>query len=152
MDKVIKLKLARDVKQGWDMVRTVGMGSTIHDTIEYVHVNTDLDNSKNNFVVIRTSSNMFVYKPTDPIVVSAEPQSWELQQIDSWHDGEGWYDNQAFHVQNTNLFPGEESQCLLDLFYKDAQKDYEVECDGSVYELVKKESREPIFRLTPIEG
>jgi hypothetical protein len=152
MDKVTKLKMAKDVKQGWDMVRTVGMGSTIHDTVERVHIYMNDDSSRYDFVVIHTVSNMFVYKPSDPILVSAEPHRWEQRQIDSWHDGEGWYDNQSFHVQDINLFPGEEKQFLLDLFWQDAQKDYEVEYDGSMYELVKKDTQEPLFRLIPVEG
>lgn len=80
---------------------------------------------------------------------------YELRQVDAWHDGEGWYYNDSFHIDEFAVSDtANEKRAFLRAMHKNgivARRGMtRVEYDGSVFELVNRKTGEPLMCAVPV--
>lgn len=81
--------------------------------------------------------------------------TYEVRQIDAWHDGEGWTYNETWHL-GTFTTTGDPARALRRYlkdhhgvtFYRGRTV---TEYDGDVYEICDRATRQPLFAAIPQE-
>ena len=79
---------------------------------------------------------------------------YEIRTIEAWHDGDGWYYNQTWHVDCVEVRGEHVKEELLHFKRKNnyVHKQGSVvmeNVDGSMYELVVKKTGEPLMAFIP---
>lgn len=80
--------------------------------------------------------------------------TYEVRQVDAWHDGEGWTYNATYHIGEftTTGDPARAFRAALKrlgiTFHRGRTA---TEYDGDVYEIVDRATREPLFAAIPAE-
>ena len=93
----------------------------------------------------------------DAVQVMPQPagDTYEVREIDAWHDGEGWTYNTSYPL-GTFTTTGDPARALRRYlkthhgvtFYKGRTA---TEYDGDVYEIVDRATRQPLFAAIPQE-
>lgn len=82
--------------------------------------------------------------------------TYEIRQIDAWSDGEGgWTWNDSSHLGEFTVTEGcgNDKRAFLRAlknFVTLPRGKFKVDYDGSIYEVVKRKTGEPIFAAIPI--
>ncbi len=84
---------------------------------------------------------------------TSEPVTYELRQVDAWHDGESWTYNESWHLGEFTTTAKDHARAfraalarLGITFYRGRTV---TEYDGDVYEIVDRATHEPLFAAIP---
>lgn len=79
--------------------------------------------------------------------------SYEIRQVDGWHDGEGWFYNETWKLCDISSVANDEKRLFLRALRRHGisfkRGAVRVDYDGSIYEIVNRKTAEPLFCMIP---
>lgn len=82
-----------------------------------------------------------------------EKYSYEVRQVDAWQDVEGWAYNQTFHICNVSSNARNEKRMFSRVLKRNGitfkKNRTLIDYDGSVYEVIDRKTKEPLFCMIP---